>query len=190
MEVKKLSNEKIKKVYNNKLPLDFPPDEIRPWESFESCLNKKLYFGYGLYEENLLSYALFVNSKNSSSVMLDFYAVDSSLRGRGIGQTFLKEIRAKSKDYNGIILEVEDPAFAPNDKEKAIRKRRIEFYKRNKAYVTNIRSNVLGVPFIVMYMPINGKITDEKICEEIKEIYKVLLPNGDKDGDITIRLIQ
>lgn len=190
LETKKLSNEELKQIYDRNLPADFPKNEIRPWWSFQQCIEKGIYFGYGLYGEKLLSYALFVAPETGSSVLLDFYAVDSLLRGKGIGQSFLAEIARRSKEYDGIILEVEDPDKAKDDAELSIRKRRIAFYQRCGAYVTGVATKVLGVNFRVMYLPVKGKIDEDTLVSELGNIYCNLLPDHEETGSVKIDRIR
>ena len=97
MEIRELNKADIEFIYKNRMENDFPPEEIRPWDMFERSFSMGLYTGYGLYEnEKLLSYATFTFSNNNDTILLDYYAVDSSLRGKGIGANFLSELSESS----------------------------------------------------------------------------------------------
>lgn len=174
MDIRKLSKNDIENIYLNQMKQDFPPEEIRPWSMFERSFSLGFYTGYGLYDkEKLLSYATFTFSENNNTILLDFYAVDSSLRGKGIGGKFLKELSDKLENKI-ILLEAENPEFAKNDEDLNIRRRRIEFYKRSGAFLSGITSKVFEADFSIMYLSKDGEKSDSEIYSLINEIYKAM----------------
>lgn len=171
MEIRELKKSDIKFIYETRMENDFPPEEIRPWNMFERSFSLGLYTGYGLFEgEKLLSYATFTFSENKNTILLDYYAVDSSLRGKGIGGKFLGELSKKLCDKL-ILLEVENPKFSKDSQDLSIRTRRIGFYQRCGAHLSNVTSKVFEADFAIMYISNDGEKTDNKIYCSIKEIY-------------------
>lgn len=174
MEIKELKKSDIEAVYHSRMKSDFPPEEIRPWEMFERSFSMGLYKGYGLYENGkLLSYAAFTFSLSRETVLLDYFAVDSSLRGKGIGGNFLSELSEIFKNKL-LLLEVENPRFANDSGDLSVRTRRINFYKRCGAYLSDITTKVFEADFAVMYFSKEGEKSGEEIRSAVKEIYSAM----------------
>lgn len=176
MEIKELDQQEIEAIYKNQMQRDFPLEEIRPWNMFLRSFSCGLYLGYGLFENGeLLSYATFTfSSKNSSAILLDYYAVSPSMRGKGIGQRFLTALAQmldETKNISLILLEVENPEFSKNSEDLSVRRRRIEFYKRCGACLSNINSKVFEADFSIMYISKYGEKSDSQIYKALDEIY-------------------
>lgn len=174
MNLKQLSSKDVEDVYNKHMIFDFPAEELKPLDIIQKLLKKNNYICYGLYDnERLLAYAFLVTSK--SYLLIDYYAVCSEYRNSGIGSEFLNIIKELFKDYNGIMVEVEKIECAPNESEKIVRKRRIDFYKRNGMRMTDITIILFNVNFSIMCF-CNTKLDDLHICEGLKNIYKEIVP--------------
>ena len=76
------------------------------------------------------------------------------------------------KDADCVLLEVEDPACAEEDRET--RERRLQFYLRNGMLDTGVKANVFGADFILLRMPV-GK-TDADFGAIYQNIYRTILP--------------
>lgn len=175
MDLKQLSSEDVEIIYNEHMVVDFPLEELKPIDMIQKLIKRKIYKCYGLYDsEELLAYAFFTNSK--SYLLLDYYAVCSKFRNKGIGSKFLTILKENCKNYSGIIVEVEDIEFADTEEEKIIRKRRIDFYKKNGAKMTSVLCELFNVNYSVMCL-CNIKLEDSVICEELKNIYKSMIPS-------------
>lgn len=175
MNLMKLNDEEIVNVYNNYMKIDFPIQELKPIDIIQKLIKQKIYICYGLYEnEKLLAYAFLVTSK--SYILIDYYSVCQQYRNKGIGSKFLNILREKCKDYRGIILEVEKIECAPNETEKLIRKRRIDFYKRNGMIMTSISSQLFEVDFSIMCFS-NVNVGELDVFEGLKDIYKQMVPS-------------
>lgn len=174
MDLKKLNNEEIIDLYNNHMTSDFPIEELKPLDVIQKLIKKDNYICYGLYDNGrLLAYAFLVSLK--SYILIDYYAVCEQHRNKGIGSKFLSALREKCKDYHGIMVEVEKTEYAPNECEKLIRKRRIDFYKRNGMIMTNISCELFSVNFSIMCL-CNVELEDSEIFEALKAIYKEITP--------------
>lgn len=174
MEIKELKKTDIEAIYRSRMQLDFPPEEIRPWDMFERSFSLNFYKGYGLYDSGkLLSYAFFTFSGSSGTILLDYFAVDSSLRGKGIGGKFLAQL-SEMLVNKLVILEVENPAFAKNPLDFSLRTRRINFYKRCGACLSGITSKVFEADFAIMYISKTGEKNDSEIYSAVKEIYSAM----------------
>ena len=91
---------------------------------------------FGAWSEGeLLGFAVTIPLPGTDAHFLDYLAVAPQFRNHGIGSTLLGAIRRQLRaagNASGIILEVK-PDDHPRETENALRKRRIEFYRRNGA---------------------------------------------------------
>lgn len=174
MNLKQLSIEDIEEVYYKYAEKDFPPEELKPLDMIEKLIKKKIYICYGLYEkEQLLAYAFLVTGK--SYLLIDYYAVCSEHRDKGIGSRFLNILKDQFKNYDGIIVEVEKIEDAPDEDEKIIRKRRIDFYKRNEMEMTKISICLFNVNYSIMCL-CSSKVEDLDIYKGLESIYQEIIP--------------
>lgn len=174
MNLKKLSNEEVKNIYNTHMIKDFPSGELKPYESIANLIKRKIYICYGLYKNSkLLAYAFLVTSK--SYLLIDYYAVCAEHRNTGIGSEFLSILKEKCKIYSGIIVEVEKVQCALDEEERIIRKRRVDFYKRNGMRMTEVSSTLFNIEYSIMCL-CNEELDDSVIYEELKNIYKEIIP--------------
>ena len=79
----------------------FPPEEIKPFSIVEKAFNEKKYLPYGYYEEGeLMAYTLFFQEEDL--LLLDYFAVMESLRGKGRGSeiiALMKENLGKNRSH-------------------------------------------------------------------------------------------
>ena len=111
----------------------FPPAEREPFGSILAGDQTDELSVLVLLDDDGGVQALSVSSEISfPAIYLQYFAVDSSLRGKGIGTSFLTEcLRTLRGQRNlGVVLEVERPASDPAD---AYRPRRIEFWRKGGA---------------------------------------------------------
>lgn len=175
MNLKQLNNEEINDIYNEHMKIDFPTEELKPIDVIQKLINREMYTGYGLYNNGeLLAYAFLATAK--SYLLIDYYAVCRGYRNKGTGSEFINMLREKCKKYNGIIVEVEKVEDASNKAEKVIRRRRIDFYKKNEMRMTNISSTLFNVNYSIMCL-CNVELEDSAIYEGLKDIYKEIIPN-------------
>ena len=65
---------------------------------------------------------------------------------------------------------------ASNETEKVVRKRRIDFYKKNGMRMTNISCELFTVNYSIMCL-YNIELDDLAIYEGLKNIYKEMIPS-------------
>ena len=90
------------------------------------------------------------------------------------------------QEKNGILAEVENPAYAENEKEKQVCIRRIEFYKKNNWYLSQVYTCVFDVNYQIIQLPFYNSIDDSLIYEEIYNIYHTLFPSSIYDKEIKL----
>lgn len=80
-------------------------------------------------------------------VLLDYFAMDRSLRGKNYGSRALELLKERYKDRR-LLLEIELPDDRAANREERIRRKR--FYLRNGMKETGIRAVVFRVPMEVL----------------------------------------
>ncbi len=175
LHLQALSAEHITAIYHTHMQRDFAPDEIKPLSAMLKPMALGHYRGYGLFEDNTLcGYALFLMNPNGHCALLDYFAVVADKRSAGYGSRFLTLLQKELSDLDGLLLEVERVSSATNGAEKAIRRRRIAFYKRCGVRMTGLYSNLFGVDFSVMFLPCGRDIPDGRLYIECDGLYRRL----------------
>ena len=158
IEIKRLTSEEILAIYTSHAIRHFPKDERKPVSSIRRMAAEGIYIGYGLYMRQdpgcLLGYAFFTLLPDKGGCLLDYFAVMEDYRSCGIGSLFLQYIKASFLDIPGFLIESEDPDYAGNSSEYAIRCKRLAFYERNGAVFTGLRASVFGVPYRLLFFPL------------------------------------
>lgn len=166
MKLKRLTEAQMLDIYQTYMTIDFPLDELKPFELISKLVNKNIYFAFGLFEEDkLFAYAFLTKSSDRRYLLLDYFAVCSDVRGKGIGSLCLSLLKDECKAYDGIFIEVENVEYAGNEVEKAVRSRRIAFYERNGAEFTDILCRLFGVEMNIMIFDLRElqQIQDESV---------------------------
>ncbi len=181
--------QEITDIYNNHIKSDFPPAEVKPLSRILMLYEKSLYFVYAMYEENeLLAYAFFSCAHDSEYVLLDYLAVTKNNRGAGIGTTALNLLKKEiCKEYNGILLESENPDYAENDEDKAIRNRRISFYLKCGFETTKMTSRLFGVEYKIMVCS-KASYSALSLTHSLSALYKALIAEKYMDTEVLLRV--
>ncbi len=174
--IRQLSLEELKKLYGEQMKKDFPAGELRPYSSMKQLHQKGHYDAYGMVEDGQVSaYACLLKTDDSTISILDYYAVNEKLRDQGLGSKFLQEF-AQMIDMD-LIIEVEDPAYAESDEQKNQQERRIHFYQKNGAQLTDLNLYLFIVHYRLMIItkgdyPENSDNYDERIEQFYKQAYR------------------
>lgn len=179
MTIRELNNEEIIEVYEHKMQNDFIKEEIKPLERILKLCEAGKYFCYGIFhqengKEDMISYCFLASSDMRDAVLLDYFAVSGEMRGMGYGSRcfyMLKE-EIQKKNLGNLILEVENPRYGRDEKEKDLRRRRIAFYIRNGMTLTHLRIFLYDVEYLVMTAD-SGQMF--QAAEQIYHVYQVLL---------------
>ena len=191
INIKKLSIEETKYVYDHHMPEDFPPAEVKPWAFILPLLQNGCYNGYGFFEASeLLGYAFVCLSESKEDVLLDYYAVSSLHRNRKFGSIFLTMLYEELKgQIRSLIGEMENPAFAVEQSDKDLRQRRLGFYERNSWRHTGVLCRIWGIEYVVMAVDMVGKIDDQSIIDALDSIYGMFFSPEIKENEVRLRLL-
>ena len=186
--MQKLSLEEIREIYENRMPADFPPVEIKPFSAIASMYARGEYTGLAEMEDGHCSaYAFFVVCREpEEAVLLDYFAVDPNRRDRGIGSSVLSRLPSF---FPGVplLLESENPDYAADEADLVKRERRLSFYRRNRAMDTGVRSVVYGVEYVVLQLMAQGKEPVEaEARRHLTDIYRTMFSEEQRRTKVAI----
>ncbi len=184
-----LSENDIKQLYNENMIFDFPKDELKPLNHILSLVEQDVYICQGYFSKNeMKSYSFFAKEKEDDSCcLLDFFAVNSKYRDKGIGSDTIKLLNnEKEFSEDGIIAEIEDPKYSLTSEERAIKEKRANFYYRNGFIKTDITSICFGVHFLIIYLPKKVHLSNNLIANKLNNIYKTIFPKSSFEKNISI----
>ncbi len=171
--LKKVKIQEFKDLYRKHIVKDFPKTERPNLKGFRRRIlkNNEQVF---IFEENEIKKGYCLASEIGEYILVTFLAVYKENRGQGIGTKILKELKEKYENKKGILLEVENPDFAENDKEKEIQLKRIKFYEKSKfEIVPNLNIKLFFVNFkIMIYQAQKQKIEKEEIIDSLYKYYQ------------------
>ena len=161
-------NEKYFDLFFNILESSLPRNERRDYLSQKNLLSKSNYKPL-VFKENNEILAIMATWEFEDFIFIEHLAVDSKLRGKGIGTELIKNY-LKNKCEKNIFLEVEPPNCD-------ISKKRILFYEKlgfylNDFYYLQQPLNPGDSPLKLKIMSYSKYITEEEFNKYKKVIYK------------------
>lgn len=179
MRISELTAAQVTQVYQSHMTADFPPAELKPLARIRQALSEGRYRCTGLFDgEDLLAYGFFVilRENGGTELLLDYFAVDASRRGQGIGSMFLRMLPEQFPDAGAVLIEAESPETADNAAERIRRERRIRFYLRNGCKENGTEAEVFGVRYQVLELPLRIAHTPEQLRQIYAALYRRILP--------------
>ena len=171
LKVKTMKKGQIRKIYRQWMRWDFPPAERRPLRRILKFVAQKKYECLGLWRgEEQVGYA-FLALDGRGGALLDYYAMAPACRGKGYGSTFFPLIACRYPA--GILAEVESPEKTSCNQEKALRCRRVEFYRRLGMKDTGLRCLLYGIPYEILWHP--GCWKQEELHRHLDGFYRQLM---------------
>ncbi|WP_041958587.1 GNAT family N-acetyltransferase [Sulfurospirillum arsenophilum] len=109
----------------------FPISEQKSRDTLLAMQHASFYTIYLAYnDEKIVGFCIMYHPRSEDFFLLEYLAVDESLRGIGLGSTLLKssiEQLFKTHGIRALLIEIESPEESSSDKE--IRKKREQFYR-------------------------------------------------------------
>ncbi|MCD8487622.1 GNAT family N-acetyltransferase [Geitlerinema calcuttense] len=140
----------------------FPPNERHP----ESLIRDRVLSGrerliVGELESQVAFMALIWPLSGQPFGLLDYAAARQDCRGLGLGTAFMDFLRQYCQQRGEyLLLEVEDPKLAVDERDRHVRLRRIEFYRRsggslleNVPYILPPLQESTPTPMVLMLFP-------------------------------------
>ncbi|MEH7504347.1 GNAT family N-acetyltransferase [Neobacillus drentensis] len=157
IEISEGNISELQDVYQ-RLLTDFPSNELKDYQHFESLLVKKKYkLLLAKLKGKIVGYALIYEFDHMPAIWLDYLAINKKFRNAGYGTLlFNKILQSKQDGIIGLFSEVEIPeADEGHTREQQIR--RINFYERLGARRLNIPyklpTNDGGFPMYLYFRP-------------------------------------
>lgn len=178
--IRQLKASEVEAIYRKELVRDFPSGEVKPLEQILEGMKNGQYFACAYFEkeaqnpetlEGLVGYAYFIRSRKHNTFLLDYLAVVSAKRSGGHGSAFLTQIKEQVSAQGGhLILEVENPAYAPPGPKRDYMVKRIGFYEKNGLQVSGVTCNFYDNEYRILY---DGETEpDALIRAETEAVYR------------------
>ena len=161
----------LRRVYRDHVKADFPPAERKPLAMIERQVCTGQYDTLGLFRgEELLAYAFLWRDKEGHCVLLDYLAVCRGGRGQGTGSAFLEQLKTHYGSFDGLLVEAEaeDPQAGAED--NALRRRRIDFYRRCGFRLLDYKARLFGVTYSMLA---SGALTDADALAAHRRHYRL-----------------
>ena len=174
MKLQKLSPDQVRRIYNERMLVDFPDNERKPLTMILKALSQGSYECLGLFDDQrLVGYTFLVKGEND--YLVDYLAVYPEQRNKGVGGELLHLLKEGFRDADNIVIEVEDPDNAEEEAEKETRTRRKSFYMRNGCEDTGLKVECFGVIFQILTL---GSPSCDHLLELYLSFYRKMLPKA------------
>lgn len=165
----------------------FHAGELKTLSTLEKLRAQGRYEVYGLWSgETLIAYALLALASDGRFALLDYYAVLPEYQSSGWGGKFLAALR-RELNCEAILLEVEDPQYAPDAMEEAHFSRRIRFYERNHCLHTPVNLTLWGYDYTIMTLPIAREPNPLEVRSALEEAYHLFFSEEDCARQVRFR---
>lgn len=178
MEIEVIDAQALKELYDGPMQQDFPADELRPYDNMKYLMERGAYRCFVCKEQDeLLAYALF--SVGGGAVLLDYYAVNRTMRGKGVGTRCLKALRERSAQFGApyALIEAESVESARTPAETEERERRLRFYSHCGCRPSGVFSTLFGVEFQILVLPFEGTAAPapEEVKAALEGLYRMMI---------------
>ena len=175
LRLETLNKAQVENVYNERMVIDFPKDELKPLDILYRAMDNGIYEPLGLFDATgIIGYTFLV--KHDRDYLVDYLAVYPQQRNLGSGGIMVRMLSDYLKDAENLIAEIENPEYAENEDDKILQTRRFDFYKRNGCSDTGLRVRCFGVPFMILRW--GKKYTDnvDALWRMYQSFYRIMLP--------------
>lgn len=174
MTLREMRLPELKQLHETELREAFPPQELKPYAAMKTLYEKGVYHPVGAWEgERLVGYAILWESPAHPYVLIDYLGVPAHLRNGGLGGTLLDRLAERFAGTDGILVESEAPEGGPGD---ALRRRRLDFYRRNGFTFLDYDCVLFGVHYAVCLRSPNGKGTEAGAMAAHQALYAAQFP--------------
>lgn len=186
-----MNAEELRIIYDRRMKKDFPPLELKSWDTLENQIH------LGIYQSNLLldhgkpiGYALLVKVPDEAMMLLDYFAIFEEYRSDGYGSRGLRLLSEAFGDEANVLIEIEAPLTADDPASMEERIRRLNFYARNGVVQTNVSLLCVGVTYDVLVLPrdSDNPPSDEQVLLAMTHLYRYQLRVTDIYAEISIQV--
>ena len=173
-----MGESQIRRLYACQMRRDFPPSELKSLSAILKMKRRGLYNALGAYQTDgtLAAYALLYHPAGGRVALLDYLAVEPTLRHAGVGSMLLAQLRAHYADAADVLLiECERPKAAPDE---TLARERIRFYTQAGAQLTSVRIWLFDVEYSILVLPCGERIPACDWAEQMLSLYRQMLPKA------------
>ena len=171
---REIGAEERKDWFETRLRRDFPADEVKPFELLEKLCAQGVYHCYMFFEqpETPVGYAYLMTAGRYT--LLDYLAVEPSMRGGGYGSQILPILVGMLPEGNTLMIEAENPACSVNLEDRSVRLARVRFYKKAGMRMTEVLEKAFGVEFRILTG--GAELPDREVADGLLAVYAAMLP--------------
>ena len=178
------SSERFKDIYLKSFP---PSSRVSVQKLLAGISEGKKWLFTARAEGGLAGFALTMPLPGTGAHYLEYLAVAPRFRNRGVGSRLLASVRrrlSREDGASGLIFEVK-PDDHPRQSENALRKRRIEFYRRGGARLVECAPRYRApdlarggeVDYRLMWLPLRQR-TETPCGGALKELIRSIFVHG------------
>lgn len=149
------TSERLSTIYHD----SFPPEEREPFARLvQGAATGRLRLYLGRVGADVVGFAIVIPLPAADAHLLDYFAIARERRDQGLGSLFLEQLATilAGDGVRGIVLEVESDDDG-TEAERALRRRRISFYRRNGLDL------LPGVPPLAVPSTIDERLLETKL---------------------------
>lgn len=177
LTLRRLGEEEIRKLHAEQMRRDFPPSELKGVNAILNLCQRGEYDVLAANEnDTLVAYALVYRPAIGRTFLLDYLAVEPHHRGMGKGCLLLETLKTYyAADADCLMIECERPKTAPDEAEA---RRRIRFYQKAGAQLTDVRIWLFDVEYSILMLPCS-RIKCEALdwAVQMMGLYRRMLPD-------------
>lgn len=174
LTLRDLGDAQTRLLYEHQMRRDFPPSELKPLSSIFAMRARGEYDVLGAFEDGVLAaYALVYRPIQGRIHLLDYFAVEPALRGRGKGTALLQLLRRHYRQSaDALMIECERPKAAPDE---AGARKRIRFYTQADAQLTPVRIWLFEVEYSILVLPCGEEMPRGDWVGQMLGLYRQML---------------
>ena len=183
---RELETDERENWYHAHICRDFPADEVKPFETLESLIQKGKYHCYLFFDESGAAAYAYTMTEGRFT-LLDYLAVEPERRGKGIGSAVLTILTGTLvPNGNTMLIEAENPACAQDLSDRTIRLSRVRFYKGAGMKMTEVLENTFGVEYRILTGA--AACSDPEAMQGLEAVYRAMLPEAVFNQNFSVRL--
>jgi len=149
-QIREIYKDEYKELYNH-MKRDFTSDERAPYFAVKRNLDKKIYDGFYMVDDNTkIGYAVLTAPQDLKYALINYFAIMPEYRSKGHGSEFLKILLNRYSERN-LILEADNPSAAKTTELKNQAIRRVKFYEQaGFRVIPTAKAIIFGIDMLIM----------------------------------------
>ena len=175
MEIRALNKAQMERVYYDHMKRAFPPSELKSLQVMERMRDSGRYEPLGMYDgERLVGYALMWLEPGVPFALLDYLGTVKEEQGKGLGTALLALLGEYYAPMRGIFGEAERDN-SPDEQERALQRRRLDFYLRNGFRYAGYDCALFGVHYETLIRGA-GDVSAQELLAVHQSMYQKQIP--------------